>query len=43
LLAWPLAASAPRLWRALVMLFITSASWTAAVALRYLVWDTVSW
>ena len=43
LLASPLAASAPRLWRGLMVLFITSASWTAAVTLRYLIWDTVSW
>lgn len=43
LLASPLAAAAPRLWRGLMVLFITSARWTVAVTLRYLIWDMVAW
>lgn len=43
LLAAPLAASAPRLWRALAILLATSALWTVAVALRFLVWSVAPW
>jgi hypothetical protein len=43
LLAAPLAASAPRLWRALAILLATSVSWTIAVALRYLFWTVTPW
>jgi hypothetical protein len=39
LLAAPLAAAAPRLWRGLALLFAGSAAWTIAVTLRYLLWD----
>jgi hypothetical protein len=43
LLSAPLAASSPGLWRALAVLFASSASWTAAVTLRYLLWDAPPW
>jgi hypothetical protein len=43
LVALPLAASFPRLWRALAALFAASAAWTAAVTVRYLVWDVRGW
>ncbi len=43
LVATPLATSAPRVWRALALLFASSASWTVAVTLRYLLWDAPSW
>jgi hypothetical protein len=43
LLAVPLAASAPRLWRGLAIVFAGSAVWTLAVTLRYLVWDVAPW
>jgi hypothetical protein len=43
LLAAPLAASAPRLWRALAILLATSVSWTIAVALRFLFWTVTPW
>jgi hypothetical protein len=43
LLARQLAASAPRVWRGLVLVFASSASWTVAVAIRYLFWDVVRW
>ena len=43
LLATPLAHSTPRVWRALALLFVSSASWTVAVTLRYLLWDVRSW
>jgi hypothetical protein len=43
LLSGPLARSSPRLWRALALLFASSASWTMAVALRYLLWDAPPW
>ena len=39
LLATPLATSAPRLWRTLIVLFATSALWTLAIAARYLFWE----
>jgi hypothetical protein len=43
LLAAPLARARPALWNALAMLFAASACWTAAVALRFLVWDVAPW
>ncbi|MBI1725957.1 MAG: hypothetical protein HYR50_01680 [Candidatus Rokubacteria bacterium] len=43
LLATPLALSTPRVWRALAVLFASSASWTVAVTARYLLWDVRSW
>ena len=43
LLAAPLARSSPSLWRALAIVFAFSACWTAAVALRFLVWDVAPW
>ena len=43
LLAAPLAASAPRLWRALAVLFASSVSWTAAVTVRYVLWNVRPW
>jgi hypothetical protein len=43
LLATPLATSSPRLWRALAAIFASSASWTAAVAARYLLWNVRAW
>jgi hypothetical protein len=43
LLAVPLARSHPPLWRALALVFAASACWTAAVALRFLVWDVAPW
>jgi hypothetical protein len=43
LLAAPLATSAPRVWRALAMLFASSASWTTAVTVRYLLWGVRPW
>ena len=39
LLAEPLAASAPRLWRVLTLLFAGSVCWTVAVIARYLFWE----
>ena len=41
LLAAHLATSAPRSWRILAVLWVTSASWTIAVTVRYLYWDVV--
>ena len=35
--------STPRLWRVLAVLFASSASWTAVVAARYLLWDVRAW
>lgn len=43
LLAPRLAASAPRVWRGMVLVFASSASWTVAVVIRYLFWDVVRW
>jgi hypothetical protein len=43
LLAASLAASSPWLWRALALLFASSAWWTAAVTARYLLWDVRPW
>jgi hypothetical protein len=43
LLAAPLAASAPRLWRALAILLAISVLWTTAVALRFLFWTVTPW
>lgn len=43
LLSAPLSASSPGLWRALAVLFASSSSWTAAVTLRYLLWDAPPW
>jgi hypothetical protein len=43
LLAGPLAASAPHLWRGLALVFAGSAAWTLAVTLRYLLWDVIPW
>jgi hypothetical protein len=43
LLAAPLARSSPSLWGALAIVFAFSACWTAAVALRFLVWDVAPW
>lgn len=43
LLAAPLAASAPRVWRALTILLATSLGWTVAVTLRFMFWTVTSW
>jgi hypothetical protein len=43
LLAAPLARSSAALWRAIAVVFAASAGWTAAVALRFLVWDVAPW
>ncbi len=43
LLASRLAASGPRLWRALTIVFASSACWTIAVALRFLLWNIAPW
>jgi len=42
LLAAPIASSAPSWYRGLAVVYASSAIWTAAVALRYLLWDVVT-
>jgi hypothetical protein len=42
LVAWPVV-DAPRLWRGLVSMYVSSALWTLAVAVRYALWDVAPW